>query len=637
MKFKFPVLLCPLMLVAAAHAQPTLFNFQGQLSVAGEPVSGEFDLRFTLHDTAAQPAQVGSALTNAPVGVTNGLFSVALDFGSAAFNGGPRWLQIGIRPNGDTNEYVTLSPRQPLTSTPYAIRSLNAGSASNLLGTLPATSLTGTLPDARLSPNVALLHTNVVFLGSVTATQFNGGGAGLSNVPAAGLIGTVPDARLSTNVAFLNSNAVFKASVVGSNFFGDGVGLTNVPGRIFEYIATATNIQATANFGYLATNPTSPVVVTLPTTANIRVGETVRVTGAGAGGWVVAQNAGQVVLLGEMADTVGFAWRTNETARAWKAVAASADGSKLVAVVAGQNIYTSTNHGVNWTQRAASVGNQNWSAVTSSADGTKLAACVNGGFIYTSTDSGVTWTGRASSGNRSWTGIRSSLDGARVVACASGGTGGIFISTDSGATWPASPSLGIASWSGIASSGNGAHLAATVQGGQIYTSTNSGANWTAREINRAWSCVTSSADGSRLVAGVTGGFLYVSPDFGNSWIPFDTSATWTAVGSSADGNRMIAVANGGGVYVSMNSGMNWQLRANLPVSTIAYTGAAVAGDGNTLVVLATSQPIYISSQTSTTAGTAGMLIGSRLSAVELQHVGNGVFVPITYTGTIRAR
>jgi hypothetical protein len=625
------------MLVAAAHAQTSLFNYQGQLSLAGEPANGEFDMRFTLHDTAAQPAQVGSALTNAPVGVTSGLFSVTLDFGSAAFNGGPRWLQIGIRPNGDTNEYIILSPRQPLTSTPYAIRSLNAGSASNLLGTLPATSLTGTLPDARLSPNVPLLNTNVVFLGSVTATQFNGGGAGLSNVPAAGLAGNVPDARLSTNVALLNSNAVFKASVVGSNFFGDGVGLTNVPGRIFEYIASATNLQATANFGYLATNPTAPVVVTLPATANIRVGETVRVTGAGAGGWVVAQNPGQVIQLGDLADTVGFAWRTNETARAWKAVAASADGSKLVAVVSPGNIHTSTNYGVNWTARATGLGNLNWSAVTSSADGTRLAACVNGGLIYTSTDSGVTWTGRASSGNRSWTGINSSLDGVRVVACASGGTGGIYISTDSGTTWPASPALGAASWTGIASSGNGVHLAATVQGGQIYTSTNSGVNWTARDSNRAWSCVASSADGSRLVAGVNGGFLHVSPDFGASWIPFDTSATWTAVDSSADGSRMIAVSNGGGVYVSMNSGMNWQLRANLPVSATGYTGAAAAGDGNTLVALATAQPIYISSQASTTAGTAGMLIGSRLSAVELQHVGNGVFVPITHTGTIRAK
>jgi len=36
--------------------------------------------------------------------------------------------------------------------------------------------------------------------------------------------------------------------------------------------------------------------------------------------------------------------------------------------------------------------------------------------------------------------------------------------------------------------------------GQIYTSTDSGATWTAREGDRNWNGITSSADGSKLAA-----------------------------------------------------------------------------------------------------------------------------------------
>ena len=49
--------------------------------------------------------------------------------------------------------------------------------------------------------------------------------------------------------------------------------------------------------------------------------------------------------------------------------------------------------GATWTARAS--GSLNWRTIAASADGTKLAAVVFGGQIYTSTDSGVTWTAQA--------------------------------------------------------------------------------------------------------------------------------------------------------------------------------------------------------------------------------------------------
>ena len=141
---------------------------------------------------------VAGPLTNAPVGVTNGLFTVTLNFGASVFNGGALSLEIGVRTNGATSAYNVLSPRQTLTSVPYAIQSLNASNAVVLTAPLPATNLVGTIPNSLLSPNVAVLTNNVTFSGNVTASNFTGNGAGLAGVNAA-TAGMATAAQTATN------------------------------------------------------------------------------------------------------------------------------------------------------------------------------------------------------------------------------------------------------------------------------------------------------------------------------------------------------------------------------------------------------------------------------------------------------
>jgi len=92
----------------------------------------------------------------------------------------------------------------------------------------------------------------------------------------------------------------------------------------------------------------------------------------------------------------GLTWRTASMDIAgvplyFTSVASSADGSKLVAVASGQNIYTSSNYGVTWTSHYVFTANS-WKSVASSSDGTKLVAVDLGGSLYTSSNSGVTWT-----------------------------------------------------------------------------------------------------------------------------------------------------------------------------------------------------------------------------------------------------
>lgn len=111
-----------------ALAQTTSFTYQGRLTDGGTPASGNYDLQFALFDTVSGGAQIGAPQKVPNVAVSAGIFTVPLDFGANAFPGGPRFLEIGVRPAGH-GAFTILSPRQPITSTPYAIRSLNASSA----------------------------------------------------------------------------------------------------------------------------------------------------------------------------------------------------------------------------------------------------------------------------------------------------------------------------------------------------------------------------------------------------------------------------------------------------------------------------------------------------------------------------
>ncbi len=107
----------------------TGFTYQGQLKVSSVPANVPHDMRFTLTDDAGVtvPGTVPICKDNVPS--TNGLFTVELDFG-AQFSGDARELKIEVRPAGGVGDcavgggFTTLSPRQKLTLTPYAARSL---------------------------------------------------------------------------------------------------------------------------------------------------------------------------------------------------------------------------------------------------------------------------------------------------------------------------------------------------------------------------------------------------------------------------------------------------------------------------------------------------------------------------------
>jgi len=113
--------------VTAQAGMGTAFSYQGQLKDGGNPANGTYDFEFKLYSDPVADSQVGPTVPTGDVTVTNGLFTVLLDFGSGVFNGEARHIAIGVRPGSSTGAYTPLSPRQPIAPVPYALYSGNGG------------------------------------------------------------------------------------------------------------------------------------------------------------------------------------------------------------------------------------------------------------------------------------------------------------------------------------------------------------------------------------------------------------------------------------------------------------------------------------------------------------------------------
>jgi hypothetical protein len=630
----------------AVLAQSTAFFYQGRLNDGSGPATGTYDFTFSLYPTNQTGALSAVPITNLAVAVSGGLFTTTLDFGSGVFRGPNYWLQLAVRTNGAVN-FTNLTPRQPLLPVPYAIF---ANTASNLLGSLASTQLSGTLPASAFAG-----YTNTVTLtnsGNLFGGTFSGNGTNLVNLNASQLTGgTVADARLSTNVALLNTNQTFTGSNVfsgsntftGTNTFTGANTFTNLYGNSFAgsffgnglvgWIATnATAIQAQIDHGYLLTNALQ-VTVKLPTTPI--AGDIVRISGAGAGGWQVVQGTNQSII-GNFSSFANSSWiQAVVSGTAWTSIAASTDGTKWVASAntGSGALYISSDSGKTWS--STSPVSAQWQAVASSADGVKLVAAIAGGNIYTSTNSGATWVVRTGVA-KNWASLASSADGVRLVAVVNGEL--IYYSTDSGVNWFTATSGGSKTWYSVASSANGSNLVAVVSGAGIWT--NSGTTWTASSApTKNWTSVASSTDGRYLAAVETGGKIYGSANSGSTWQQLSNapSLTWASIASSADGSKLSAAAAGGGIYNSINYGVTWIPQTG--TTNLTWNCIGSSADGSKLAAGVNSGGIYyaqISLQPKTTTGTNGFISGIQGAAVELQYIGNNQFMPVSSAGTIWA-
>lgn len=167
------------------------FTYQGRLAKNGQPVNGACDLSLSLWDAASGGGFLNSN-TFASAPITNGLFTLQLDFGTSPFVGEARWIESAVRCPPEVS-YTTLSPRTRLTAAPYALYALNnwalggnGGTGGNgFVGTTDNTALTigvngtGALriyPNAT-SPNLAGGYSGNYFTPTIYGATIAGGGS----------------------------------------------------------------------------------------------------------------------------------------------------------------------------------------------------------------------------------------------------------------------------------------------------------------------------------------------------------------------------------------------------------------------------------------------------------------------------
>ena len=68
-----------------AAAQGTAFTYQGQLQNNGSPANGTYNLTFALFNTNTTGTASAGPVTNDAVSVTDGLFTVLINFGPGVF------------------------------------------------------------------------------------------------------------------------------------------------------------------------------------------------------------------------------------------------------------------------------------------------------------------------------------------------------------------------------------------------------------------------------------------------------------------------------------------------------------------------------------------------------------------------
>lgn len=137
-------------------AQGTEFTYQGLLKSGGVNVNSPHDFEFALFDAASGGAQIGVTLTRSSVDVTEGLFSVKLDFGNQ-FPGAGRYLEIRVRQTGIGGGFQQLLPRQQINSSPYSVKSLAADNAANATNADSAASASNALQLGGVAANQYVL------------------------------------------------------------------------------------------------------------------------------------------------------------------------------------------------------------------------------------------------------------------------------------------------------------------------------------------------------------------------------------------------------------------------------------------------------------------------------------------------
>ncbi len=214
-----------------ASAQTTEFTYQGNLVDNSIPANGNYDFEFRLFAVMTDGVPIG-ARTRLNVPVSNGVFTVRLDFAAAGFTGADRFLEIAVKPAGSPNPSITLLPRQPITFAPYSFHSLNADIADTATMATNSLQLGGVAAnqfvvtgDSRLSDARNPLPGSGSYIQSGTTQQ---SGIINFNISGNGILGGVSANTVNATTQYnIGNNRVLSVAGADNTFVGLGAGTDN--------------------------------------------------------------------------------------------------------------------------------------------------------------------------------------------------------------------------------------------------------------------------------------------------------------------------------------------------------------------------------------------------------------------------
>jgi photosystem II stability/assembly factor-like uncharacterized protein len=199
-------------------------------------------------------------------------------------------------------------------------------------------------------------------------------------------------------------------------------------------------------------------------------------------------------------------------------------------------------------------------------------------------------------------------DGNTILAVGTGGfntPGEIWRSTDGGQNWAkvlTTPSSSLSMQSVVMSKSSNVALAiashnSTPTLSKLYVSTNAGATWTQRDVDRKWeiNSLFVSSDGARMYAAYNGGILLTSTNQGTTWtsLPVGGLGSSSSIAGNFNGEVVyIPIVISGGSFGSLNRNTNSFTSSSTPLNSYQINvNKAISGWRRSMCVNSTGSTV----------------------------------------------
>lgn len=438
-----------------------------------------------------------------------------------------------------------------------------------------------------------------------------------------------------------DSGKFLRVDITATNYFGNKSAVSST----VEIAPAATQLDSTfgtvtstlggftvnvnnynADFQYSAATTAGIVTVGTASGSNLPLTITGLTSAQSANVTVTTTRAGVPNGTGSVSGAALASAITTSTGPVGRWIASSIARTAQTILIANQNgyLYTSTDKGVNWAQRADI---RNWSSVTQSDDGTVMFATVASGRIFKSTNSGQTWTATASTQN--WRSIACDSDCSVVLAASSGGA--LWVSTNSGGNWTERESNRL--WRSVAVSDDGTTMLALPYNDQTFISFDTGLSWGSggnRWVTPKWVAAAVSANGRQIIGAQFDGLVTTSESQGNAWSFDQQNYRITAMALAKDAEQLMRCGAGGQINVKDANGST----SHTAPEQLPWSSCSISGDGTLRLGTSTTGLLYLSSDSGATWNSKSPTTGNiKRRAIVASENGTQIFSAI-YGGKI---